>query len=90
MARKVDNFPNLTKYDYPWEEWADGNVWVLTPGEDFQCSIESMRATCFNFANKRMLKLRTRVVHGELVIQFAPAHVPAVAGSVANGAPSAW
>ena len=72
MARQIETFPNPTRFSYPWHEWANGDIWALTPGEDFTCSIPSMRATIFNFAEKQMLKARTRVVNGELIVQFKP------------------
>jgi hypothetical protein len=37
VARKVERFPELPSQSrYPWESWLDGDIWELTPGEDFK------------------------------------------------------
>ena len=37
MARKVDKFPELPSQSrYPWDSWLDGDIWELTPGDDFK------------------------------------------------------
>ena len=45
MAQVINTMPEARKGRppiYPWAEWLDGRVWVLTQGEDFSVSLQSM------------------------------------------------
>ena len=44
---------------YPWRMWLDGQVWELTQGEDFSCSITGMRVAARQAASRRGLGMRT-------------------------------
>jgi len=44
---------------YPYDEWFDGQIWKISKGIDFNCTIESMRISLFNQAKKRGIKVRT-------------------------------
>jgi hypothetical protein len=56
---------------YPWEEWLDGGVWQITPGEDFTCSIEHFRRQCYMKAAQRGGNARTSMENGHILLQFA-------------------
>ena len=61
--------------NYPWDEWFDGSVWELTPGEDFKGKPVMFRASAVAQAERREGKVRTRKVLGEdgqerLYLQF--------------------
>lgn len=84
MARMLDAFPeNLQSRDgkYPWsgpEGWANGNVWELEEGVDFDTKINSFRQTAAKVAHRQehLKSPRTAVrIDGKkkfLVIQFFP------------------
>jgi hypothetical protein len=44
---------------YPWDQWLDGSIWVLTKGEDFDCTITAIRSGAFAAAARRRIKVRT-------------------------------
>ncbi len=46
---------------YNFEEWFDGAIWKLFPGEDFEIDIASMRSTLHMAARRMGLKVSTRV-----------------------------
>lgn len=60
---------------YPWEEWTDGQTWILKQGEDFDCTIPSMRAIVHAKARELEQKVTTKLWNpnggrDELAIQF--------------------
>jgi hypothetical protein len=72
MAEIISEFPGRGGTAYPWDEWLDGQVRVLTPGEDFS-NVVSVRASFYAAAKVRGLKGRTRVTRdGSLIIQALP------------------
>ena len=62
MAKIVDEMPGRNRASkFPWEEWFDGNVWMLEPGEDFTSSVEGFRSTAHNAAKNMGYVITTRV-----------------------------
>jgi len=66
MAKVLDGFPGdgIVK-----EEWMDGQVWQLDEGEDFSCSIESIRGRFSSACYGRDLKAKTRVQGTSVIVQ---------------------
>lgn len=63
MAQRTDVFPDAAPQNlYPWDEWLDGSVWELTPGEDFKGKPATFRASALAQAARRDGKVRTRKV----------------------------
>jgi len=61
MARRVEKFPELeSRSRYPWDEWLDGSVWELIPGEDFKGNVRTFRSVALGQAKKRGGKVQTR------------------------------
>jgi len=54
---------------YPWDQWFDGAIWRLTPGEDFDGPVATFRSYCYRQAGERGYRLRTRRSHDGLYIQ---------------------
>jgi hypothetical protein len=85
VARKVERFPELPSQSrYPWESWLDGDIWELTPGEDFKGKADNFRAVAITQAKKRGGKLQSRLIRSrqkgqadKLYIQFLPGEPPA-------------
>ena len=81
MAKRVEKFPDRPSQSrYPWDEWLDGSVWELVPGEDFNGQPATFRSIAIGQAKKRGGKVRTRFIRsrGEkgadrMYIQFTPA-----------------
>jgi len=46
---------------YPWDEWLDGQARRLHRGDDFNCSLVSMRGLTHQVARRRGLAVRTKV-----------------------------
>jgi hypothetical protein len=74
MARKLDSFPNAPGSRYPWDEWLDGSVWLLSHGEDYTAKTATFRSIASTQAKKRGGRIRTRTHDAEgrdsVVIQF--------------------
>lgn len=69
MAKKVKEWPWQGRsrglgVKYPYDKWMDGSIWMITKGEDFTCTANSMRSALFSAAKERGLKVRTSVVKG--------------------------
>jgi hypothetical protein len=63
MAHKIEAFPDAPSQSvYPWEEWFDGSVWELIPGEDFRGKPATFRASAVAQAARRDGNVRTRKV----------------------------
>ena len=54
---------------YPWDEWLDGGIWLLKPGEDFSCQPANFRSLAFTQARARNLSLRTLTTADGFVLQ---------------------
>jgi hypothetical protein len=84
MARVLEQFSEITgRRDgkYPWSGdngWANGHVWELEQGSDFDTRISSFRQTCAKLAARRghPKPPRTQVVERDgktyLEVQFYP------------------
>lgn len=75
MASKIEQFPAAPPQNvYPWDEWLDGDVWELVPGEDFKGKPATFRASAVAQAARRDGKVRTQRIErdGEerLYVQF--------------------
>jgi uncharacterized protein (DUF885 family) len=77
MARRLDEFPAQLKrgqQTYPWHEWADGSVWEIRRGVDYDVATETMRVNLHMRATTLSRKVRTHKVVDErgegLVFQF--------------------
>jgi len=70
MARTVKTVVRQ-KGVYPWEEWLNGEVWELTPGEDIP-SGRSFRASVYRACADRGLRVTTNERDGLLYIQASP------------------
>ena len=56
---ETSRIPKGRPSKYPWDEWLDGQARILTPGEDFDATIQSFRTLAHGVANRRGLRLRT-------------------------------
>lgn len=75
MANKIAHFPDAPPQNfYPWDDWLDGDVWELVPGDDFKGKPATFRASAVAQAARRDGKVRTQRIErdGEerLYLQF--------------------
>lgn len=73
MAAKVEAFvervmPSNSKY--PWNEWADGSIWELVKGEDYQSKTNSMRMNVYKYADKNRLTVKSQILDEGKRIRF--------------------
>lgn len=54
---------------YPFDEWFDGALWRLHRGEDFAVTPTSLRSALYAAAQRRGVKVETRIVGGVLLVQ---------------------
>lgn len=62
MADRIEHFPAEQRPPtrrYPWEEWADGSVWRLVRGEDFDQEVDDFRNRLYPQAKRRGMKVRS-------------------------------
>lgn len=62
------SFPRLpetqdARKKYPWDEWFNGDIYVLTAGEDFTMSLMSMRAYIYKMATQHAVKVSINLNH---------------------------
>jgi hypothetical protein len=63
VARMIDHFPDApAQSQYPWDEWFNGSVWELVPGEDFKGRPATFRSSAVAQAARRDGKVRTRKI----------------------------
>jgi hypothetical protein len=55
---------------YPWGEWADGNIWRVYKGEDFQVEPSAFRASVYVHAAANGMKARTNVDGNAVTFQL--------------------
>ena len=56
--------------DYPWDEWLDGQVWLLKRDKDFAPTPQSMRAYVYRAARSRGIGVETvRGIGGALYVR---------------------
>lgn len=80
MAKKLASFPGDRPSEgprrYPWTEWADGGVWEIRRGEDYDVATENMRVNLHMRADALSRKVRTQKFKDEngegLTFQFRP------------------
>lgn len=61
MAEVVSAFPKTAVGSkYPWSEWMNGQVWKLTKGIDFNCTVESFTTGCHYAAKVSGKRAKTR------------------------------
>jgi hypothetical protein len=73
MAKRVDNvdFTRHPRGKYNWAEWTDGSTWQIEQGEDFKCSVVSMKGHIYSHAFKNDRKVRVRQIDDNtLAFQF--------------------
>src|SRR6201999_1284584 len=79
MAKRLCEFPGgggPASRRYPWAEWADGSVWQIERGVDFDTTTENMRVNLHMKADGLTKKVRTSKVTTDsgregLVFQFS-------------------
>jgi hypothetical protein len=62
MADRIEHFPAEKRPPtrrYPWNEWADGSVWKLVRGVDFDQEVDQFRNRLYPQAKRRGLKCRS-------------------------------
>ena len=62
MADRIEHFPAEQRPPtrrYPWHEWADGSVWKLVRGEDFDQEVDQFRNRLYPQAARRNMKVRS-------------------------------
>jgi hypothetical protein len=69
LARQLEELPDRFRktggYKYDWETWANGKVWLLRQGEDFDVSLRSFSAHCHGTAAKLGKRAAVRQVPQE-------------------------
>lgn len=68
--RRVGQELGKPKIRYPWSKWADGEVWLLKGGEDFDILPISMQGMAYSYAKTHGLKVRTEAHPEGVLVQF--------------------
>ena len=67
---KSFEFTNQSRDKYPWDKWADGQIWQITKGQDFEVDIQAMRSMLHNRSRYHGMLLRTKIDGDTLTFQF--------------------
>lgn len=72
MARKIAELPGRGRnnYLYPWDEWADGDPWLIIRDEDYKVSDSNFKSAAAHQATVRGLKISVRTHPEGVAIQF--------------------
>lgn len=91
MARVLSEYEFKTHRHsiYPWQKWADGQIWQVFKGKDYK-SENGFRSSALGYARRNGLTLQTSItkVQGKqaIVFQFAKANTKAAAKRTAKPA----
>ncbi len=62
MAKELNfKLDRVGRNRYPWEKWTNGSAWLLVRGEDFTCSVASMKSAVHGYASRNDLSVVTRI-----------------------------
>lgn len=72
FGRPMYHNPLAHQRRYPWREWRDGRIWVITEGQDFDIDINSMQRAIYQHARAYELTARTKIDKdlGTITFQF--------------------
>lgn len=74
MAERIKEFSKDRRgrpQTYPWKEWADGGIWRVTYGQDFNCSMNGFRSALHRWAERHQMTVTVRCVDdGVVEFQF--------------------
>ncbi len=76
MAKKLDKFEfrsfGTSGNSYPWNDWADGNIWQLTKGEDFTAKPQTVAQQARKWAKTNGFKVHVSAEKDgdKVVLQF--------------------
>ena len=68
MAERVAGFKKdrvETPRCYPWHDWADGSIWEIRLGADYDVPTENMRVNLHERAKRYVMLVRTEKVSDE-------------------------
>lgn len=71
--------PTGQRTEYPWDDWFNGDIWVLTHGRDFTAKLASFRVIAYAAARRRNIRLKTGLKPdgSSIAIQAVPLTTPA-------------
>tara|TARA_R100001230_G_C5544659_1_gene74241 strand:- start:84 stop:563 length:480 start_codon:yes stop_codon:yes gene_type:complete len=73
MAKVLSEFPHENAAGrpsvYPWDQWLDGQPWMLTIGEDYKTTTRQFRGAAEAAARRKGLWIRGAVQQNGIVIQ---------------------
>lgn len=71
MAEKLGEFPPAgNRRKYPWEDWLNGEIWMLRRGTDFDADVQiwSVRSAATMYAHRHGLRIRTSIWDNDTLI----------------------
>jgi len=75
MAEKLEDFSwNNSRMDstFPYTKWLDGNIWRIRRGVDFDMPAKNMRVNLYSAADRRGVRVRTKLKGDEITLQAYP------------------
>lgn len=73
LSYKLDSTGRAT---YPWEKWTNGNAWLLVRGEDYECSLLSIRSAVHQHARRNGLRVTTTTPSSDEIARHKGEHSP--------------
>lgn len=90
MAQMIDQWPEITrtrKSRYPWDEWANGAIWQVQEGTDFDSSLKTFVQGLYAYAKRHESKVevRSEPASGVVAFRFVPKGPQDVTADLAAG-----
>jgi len=80
MATKVTSGEDPFRAKYDWDQWSDGNIWLIERVKDYTCSDKMFQVAVAKYAARKNLGFRTSKHPRGVVIQFTQKAPPAKGG----------
>lgn len=58
------------KGKYDWDQWTDGDIWLIERGVDYTCSDKSFQVIAHNYGRRHGFKVRTGKHPRGMQVQF--------------------
>lgn len=70
MAKVIDNSELPYRGRYPWHLWFNGELWELTRGLDFRCTLNAFQVNAYRTARRKGGIVRTEIEGQKVRLQF--------------------
>jgi hypothetical protein len=66
----IGNKDQYTEFKYPWNDWMDGNWWLIKKGEDYTSQTDSLRTGLLNRGRRHGMPVEVHKRGDTLLFKF--------------------